>query len=159
MRFPNKFVRYIGAGLSPLLGSDVDPTTLSPYVQKQYLGNDNVLVSRTLNVGGFPMQRVAIGWSYSGAGAPAVAPVTVFIWDDNSERWYKVYHASVVSIPVNNITFLDVCTLLDFPHTTPGAGMLPTGALEYAILVGAPVAAPDGMYTIIAGCDVSNPGV
>lgn len=159
MRFPKKFVRYIGAGLSPLLGSDVDPTTLTPAQQKAYLGNDNVLVSRPQNTAGFPMQRVVVGWSYTGAGAPATAPVSVFIWDDLSLRWYKVYHASTVSIPANNVSFLDVCSLLDFPVSAPGEGLQPTGALEYAIVVTAPVAAPDGTYTIIAGCDVSNPGV
>jgi len=158
MRFPKKIVRYLGAGLSPLLGSDADPTTLTPAQQAAYKGKDNVLTARGNNINGFPVQRVAAGYVFDGVGAPGNMPVSVFVFDDNTGRWFKIANAAL-AIPLNTIVFLDVCTLLDFPNTREGEGMQSTGALEIAIVPQAPAGAPDGTYSIVLGCDVSNPGV
>ena len=150
MQFPKTFKRYIGAGLAPLLGSDVDPTTLSAPAQKAYMGNANVLTSRMTNINGFPAQRILVGVNYEGAGAPAPIPLSVFLWDDTTERWYKIFHAVAPTIPVNHVLFVDTCSLLDF---------MTTSAMEVALVASAPAGAPDGTYTFVAGCDVSSPGI
>jgi hypothetical protein len=140
------------------LGADADPTTLSHAEQAAYRGFTNVITSRQANTIGFPVQRVAVGVHYEGAGVPSAVPVAIFLWDDSTQVWYRVQHASAVTVNINSITFVDTPSLLDFP-SVQGQGLRPVGALELAIVASVPTTHPDGTYTIIAGCDVSNPGV
>ena len=160
MFFPNKFVRYVGTppagGIA--LGADVDPTTLTAAQQLTYKTLTNVLTSRLANTIGFPVQRVAVGCTYTGTGAPSAIPIVSHVWDDNTQRWFTLQQAAAISVAVNSITFVDVPSLLDFP-TTDGNGLRAVGALELAIVAAVPTTHPDGTYTFVTGCDVSNPGV
>lgn len=161
MYFPHSFDRYIGAAPSGaiLLGADVDPTTLTPTLQAAYKSRSNVLTSRTCNTNGFPVQRIAVGVRYVGAGTPSAVPIDTYIWDDSLQCWFKVQVTTGITIGINCITFVDVPSLLDFPVTQTGMGLKPVGALEMALVASQPTTHPDGLYQIVAGCDVSNPGI
>jgi hypothetical protein len=158
MNFPKSFVRYLG-GPIPALGSDANPTTLTLAQQAAYKTLDNVFSCRPQNTSGFPIQRVAMGVAYDGAGSPSAVPIASYVWDDLTCRWFKVQVATAVTLDINSITFVDVPSLLDFPNTSLGAVLAPVGALEIALVPGFPTTHPDGTYTFVVGADVSNPGV
>ena len=160
MYFPNKFVRYVGAAPAGgiALGADADPTTLSVALQSAYKTLTNVLTIRLANTIGFPVQRIAVGCTYVGAGTPSAVPIVSYVWDDNTQRWFILQQAAAIAVAINSITFVDVPSLLDFP-TTDGIGLRAVGALELAIVAAVPTTHPDGTYTFVTGCDVSNSGV
>lgn len=161
MNFPMVFCRFVG-GAPPggvALGSDVAPTTLSLPLQADYKRASNVFTARAHNTSGFPVQRVAIGIAYDGAGVPTSVPISSYIWDDKTARWYKIQTVSAVTIDINSISWVDVPALLDFPNVSANGGLAPVGALEIAIVAGLPATHPDGCYTFVVGADVSNPGV
>jgi hypothetical protein len=159
MRFPKKFERYVGEGPAKQLGDDVDPTTLTPAEQQDYRALDNVLTARANNINGFPVQRIAVGCAFEGTGTPDPIPLSIFIFDDLSARWYKMHHETGPSITPGEMIFVDCVSLLDFPNTSQAGGMQSVGGTEVAIVPGELVDPPEGTYTFIIGADVSNPGI
>jgi hypothetical protein len=158
MRFPHSFKRYVGKAPEggKELGTDKAPTSETARVPTP----DNVFESRVANIHGYPVQRLAVG--YSGPkGAPELV-VAVFVYDDTSERWYQSGIAQ--QIAEGTLSYFDVPLLLDNARTGGGEGLKSQGALEAMIVVepnggSHKLKAPEGTYIFIAGADVSNPGI
>ena len=162
MRFPHRFQRFLGAGTDPAkqLGqaTDLDPNAAGagsvPLRPSDAV--DLVLISRFVNASGWPMQRVAIGYSYAGAGpAPALTNCALWIWDFRTERWYRM--PVTFTLTVNQIAVSDVVALMEGAPRSAAEQLIPTaGTLEAWLAVPNPGGAPDGTYTFITGPDLST---
>ena len=155
MRFPLMFQRQVGGASSdPALGSDTVPTHVSGPTEQKLLAGKNVLQTRLQNIVGWPVQRVAIGYAYAGVGVAPNLSCDAYVWEDESERWYKVTDTPVTLKPYQ-LTFIDSPIMIDTPRAGSSGASSP-GALEVLFIVsngGAPV---NGVYTIVAGGDASN---
>lgn len=148
MRFPVYFKRQKGAGANPAIGTDTAPTVTDGHGSSS---KDNVLAAR---VSGreISIARLAVGFWYEGAGAATVLPVTVWVWDTNSEKWYK---ASSGSLTNGEITYLKLPVLADPPQTSANMGTPNAGGFE-AMIVVADNAIGDGVLHFVAGPDTSQ---
>lgn len=149
MRFPVYFKRRKGSGSDPLLGSDTKPTVASKkldYTSPAGPG-DNILSHKLQR----PMNRVAVGWWYEGGGAaPANLPVTIYVWDETSEKWYE---AATGTLEDGTITYLKCVALADPPQTTANLGQ-PQHGVDVLIVVEDNTGA-DGTYHFVAGPDTA----
>lgn len=141
MRFGKHFSRRVGAGTSPVLGSDAVPA--APPSDKS---NDNQLSWRANNVNGFPIQRVAVGYRCTVAGSSLVA--TLYVYDEDSFAWFL---ASTGLLTLGTVTYLDVPVLSDSVANS-------SGGLEMCLVVAAAGGDLDGTYTFSIGADLSNDG-
>lgn len=144
MRFPRKFLRYVGAeieGASPL-GSDSVPTG-SPSNP-----TDNQVELRLSNVNGYPVQRVVVGLV---APAPCSAIAHMYVGEDTSETWFESDLAKVLYS--GTFAYFDAPVLAD----NSNVHHRDTGSLEVCLVVEKPDDAPDGSYTFVIGGDVSCP--
>jgi hypothetical protein len=149
MRFPVYFKRIKGAGTLPLLGSDTKPTVASKkldYTPPTKPG-DNILSHKLQR----PMNRVAIGWWYEGGGAaPASLPVTIYVWDETSEKWYT---ASTGTLTNGVITYLKCVSLADPPQIAANLGQ-PQHGVDVLVIV-EDNAGADGTYHFVVGPDTA----
>lgn len=151
MRFPVYFKRIKGAGTLPLLGSDTKPTVSTPktayYASMPGKTGDNILSHKLQR----PMNRVAVGWWYEGGGAaPATLPVTIYVYDENSEKWYEAATSTLVN---GKITYLKCTALADPPQTAANMGT-PQHGVDVLIVVEDNSGA-DGTYHFVAGPDTA----
>lgn len=149
MRFPVHFQRRKGAGTPPLLGSDTKPTVAS--TKFDYTNapapNDNILSHKLQR----PMNRVAIGWWYEGGGsAPASLPVTIYVYDDTSGKWYE---ASTGTLADGKITYLKCVALADPPQIAANLGQ-PQHGVDVLVIVEDNTGA-DGTYHFVVGPDTA----
>jgi hypothetical protein len=151
MRFPHSFKRYVGKGPGDgkELGSDKPPEgRLVPTP-------DNCFESRTANVNGWPVQRVAIGFT-SPRNARVELSVSVYVYDDTSEQWFRSGPPQEVSN--GTLSYFDVPLLLDNARTGGGDGLKSQGALECFVVADKPSKGAEGEYIFIVGADISSPG-
>lgn len=164
MRFPHYFSRFIGASApaNMVLGqaADLDPNTAGfgggPMQPSDAV--DNVLITKITSPSGWPLQRIAIGYSYVGAGpAPALPNCALWIWDGLTGRWYRM--PSTFTLTIDQITVADVVGLMDGGPRGQADMLKPSvGGLEVWVSVPAPGGAPDGEYRFPVGPDMSaNP--
>lgn len=149
MRFPVYFKRIKGAGTLPLLGSDTKPTvtsTKADYYPPTKLG-DNILSHKLQR----PMNRVAVGWWYEGMGtAPASLPVTIYVWDETSEKWYE---AATGTLEDGVITYLKCVSLADPPQIAANLGQ-PQHGVDVLVIV-EDNTGDDGTYHFVVGPDTA----
>lgn len=148
MRFPVYFKRQKGAGPNPAIGSDAVPVVTTEHGNTS---KDNVLQLRISGLA-VAVARIAVGFWYEGAGAAAVLPVTVWVWDSNSSKWYK---ASSGSLTNGEITYLKLPVLADPPQTSANMGNPNAGGVE-AMIVIADNAIGDGVLHVVAGPDTAQ---
>lgn len=144
MRFPVYFKRRKGgSGSVPLLGSDTKPTVAS----KKSSYTDNILSHKLQR----PMNRVAIGWWYEGGGtAPASLPVTIYVYDETSEKWYQAASGTLAD---GMISYLKCVSLADPPQIAANLGQ-PQHGVDVLIVVEDNSGA-DGTYHFVAGPDTA----
>jgi hypothetical protein len=155
MKYPKRFDRDLGAtATNPLLGSDVLPTTLSPAAQRGLLGASNMHAATPANINGYPVQRVSVGYFYTGAGVAPDIAATVWIWDGNTERWFKTGSGTLKNATVQ---WFDAPALCNPPQgVMTGQATGTSGSIDVLVVPEKPGGAPDGTYTFIVGADVSN---
>ncbi len=149
MRFPTKFVRYVGtppAG-DKALGSDSTPTG-KPSSQL-----DNVLFSRFQNVNGWPVHRIAC--TYEGpTSAPSVV-ARMFFYEDATGAWYKI--GGDVTMAPGTVSFFDVVALLDMPNTGANLQDAMAGSVAQFLQVDWPAGSPaSGAYTFALAPDLTT---
>lgn len=164
MRFPFQIVRYfitIPAGEFGL-GTDGLPNAFGGQPEN-YAGvraaRTNVFAARLCNINGWPIQRVAVGYKYEGAGSPpGTLPITFWILDELSRNWYQMPSPATV-LTLNTITFFDHPALADNQQTKssePDAIVRrEIGSLDVALVIGN-AGAVDGRYLFPVGADVSS---
>jgi hypothetical protein len=143
MRFPVYFKRRLGAGTLALLGSDTKPTFATPPKK----AGDNVLSHKLQR----PMRRVAIGYWYEGAGVVPNLPVSIWAWDDTSEKFYQADSGILTN---GEITYLTCLSLADPPTTTVNLDF-PQHGIDLLIVV-ENAGGGDGTYHFVAGPDTAN---
>jgi hypothetical protein len=148
MRFHHKFSRQVG-GVSPdpVLGSDAVPTALADQAK------DTVLTASFSNTNGVASQRIAVAYSYVGAGAPGNLPANVYIWDDLTQNWYLL-NAAPLTLKPGTIQFFDCIGL---PQSAPSSE--PRGSLEAFVKVNAAGGDPNGVYTFALAPVLNRIGV
>lgn len=156
MRFPVLFKREKGsASTDPALGSDAVPTNAEPTMK-----NDNVVFCRVRDTNGWPCHRIAFAWHTTGS-TPVALNFDAYLWEDASNRWFKINDAAVSAKP-DQLYFFDTATILEQPVSSAGLGS-PTspatsGGMEVMLVATDPGAAVDGVYTIVAGPDMTPVG-
>lgn len=165
MRFTHLFRRFLGAGTdaSKQFGQagDLAPNTAGAGAVPMRPSDavDSVLITRFTNASGWPVQRVAIGYSYIGVGvAPATLPnCALWIWDTRTDRWYRM--PSTFTLTLDQVALSDVVAMMEGGPRSQAETFNPTaGSLEAWLSVPAPGGAPDGEYRFILGPDLSaNP--
>lgn len=148
MRFPVYFKRRKGAGTDPLLGSDTKPTVTSTRLAYAAPNTSDNVLSHKLQR---PMNRVVIGWWYEGGGAaPANLPVTIYVWDDTSSKWYQAATGTVTN---GVLTYLKCAALCDPPQTAANLGQ-PQHGVDVLVIVEDNTGA-DGTYHFVVGPDMA----
>jgi hypothetical protein len=149
MRFPVIFTRGKGAGApTPTLGSgDTTPTVSSKYID--YVDpssgkGDNVLHHKLQR----PMNRVAVGYWYTGVGTAADLPVTIWVWDAASEHWYE---AASGTLKNGQLTYLKCASLCDPPQVQANLGQ-PQHGVDVLVII-SDNSSGDGTYTFVVGPD------
>lgn len=150
MRFPVYFKRRKGgSGPVPLLGSDTKPTVASTKLDytSGSAPKDNVLSHKLAR----PMNRVAIGWWYEGGGsAPTNLPVTIYVYDETSEKWYA---AAEGTLEDGAISYLRCVSLADPPQVQANLGQ-PQHGVDVLVVVEDNSGA-DGTYHFVVGPDTA----
>lgn len=163
MRFPHQFSRFLGLGTDPArqLGqaSDLAPNTAGSGSTplKPSDATDTILISKFTNSSGWPLQRVAIGYKGPG-GAPALPNCALWVWDYETERWYRM--PTTFTLNPDQITITDVVALMEGGPRSQAELLKPTaGSLEAWLSVPNPGGPPpDGEYVFAFGPDLSaNP--
>lgn len=149
MRFHKKFLRDIGGGSNPVLGSDSAPTLPSE------LADDNVLTARFKDIDGWPVHRIAVG--YKGPGGALTLTANVYIWDELSAAWYLVNPTPVNLVP-NRLTFFDMVGLSS-PLPDLDSTSATAGALEAYVQIIPAGSDPAGTYTFVVAPDLTTIGV
>jgi len=142
MRFQHQFLRQVGAGPNPVLGSDAAPTT------SQQQGADNVLNARFESISGWAMQRIAI--AYKGPPGALTLPAKIYLWDDHTESWYQM--GGTVGLAPGAFSFFNTISLI-----LPPQGVLSSssaGSLEAALVVSPAGGDPAGVYSFALGPDM-----
>ncbi len=145
MRFPVYFKRRKGAAPADLaaIGSDSAPTFATP-VRKNA---DNILSHKLSR----PVNRIALGYWYdpaNGTDTPVVLPVTIYVGDENSDKWYEAATGSLTS---GKLTYLKVAALADPPQVQANMGQ-PSHGFDVMIVV-ADNSSSDGTHHFVAGPD------
>ncbi len=144
MRFPVYFKRRIGgSGSIPTVGSDTAPTFATTALKNL----DNILSHRLQR----PMKRVSIGYWYEGVGSIVTLPVSIYLFDESSAKWYL---ASTGTLTNGQMTYLRCASLADPPQVQANLGQ-PGHGIDVMIVV-SNNSGGDGTYHFIAGPDTSE---
>lgn len=141
MRFPVYFKRQKGSvSTDPVLGSDSAPTVSSgPQKNKPHILSHKMTR---------PMKRVDVGYWYEGAGTAVTLSVALWVFDENSLKWYL---ASTGTLTNGQITYLRCPFLADPPPTSVNLNN-PSHGTDVMIIV-SDNSGPDGVYHFVAGPD------
>lgn len=154
MRFPRVFIRQVGGSGSPVLGTDSVPT--SNPSQK----SDNQLASSVADSGGYPVHRIAVAYSYSGAASPApVLPADLYMFELQTGAWYLVNEQKKMLRP-GRISFFDVVGIArqpPRPSTDPLSYSSHPGGIEVALVVGVGPNS-NGIYKFAMAADLTTLG-
>lgn len=149
MRFPMTFNRVVD-GVADTLGTDAVPTT------RPSASADNQFACKLYNVNGFPLQRLAVGYTTNLPNhAGKDVTVAVWLWDDTSSAWYQVGSAALKD---GTISYFDVPALMDNPQRVRD-DYANAGSCEVCLVAAKPGGADVATYTFICGADVSNPAL
>lgn len=163
MRFAHLFSRFLGAGTpaTKQLGqaTDLAPNTAgaSSTPLRPSDSVDNVIIGRMQNPSGWPLQRIAIGYSYIGVGpAPALTGCALWLWDARTERWYRM--PATFTLTVDQIQISDVVGAMESGPRSQAELLNPTaGSLEAWLAVTNPGGPPpDGEYRFVVAPDLST---
>lgn len=174
MRVHKKFSRWKGGGApagATLLGADTVPGapvyTVSAPSLALPVEADNVLVHRFTDLNGWPVHRIAIGYNFKSVGTPVTLPVSVYIYDGETGRWYLMgpTTSSVVTPPAltdGQFTFFDSISV---PPRAKTGSMLDlaqasSGSQELLVIVSdhAGNTAPNGEHEILIAPDLTTIG-
>lgn len=149
MRFPFQFTRRIGGtGAVPVLGSDVAP------VDRGDLTDSNVF--KTSVPSGIAVQRLAVAYSYTGAGVPVALSAKVYLYDGTTERWYTT-DANDITLKPGDISYVSISQIIGKSQVVGGDPYVSTAnSLEIALVVAASGTDPDGSYTFPMGLDLGD---
>lgn len=129
------FTRGVNVAGVPVLGSDVDPRTISGAEALEYVALDNAL---TLHFERDAVPSgVEVAFTYRGGGSPATIVVTVLVWSASLAEWRAGPGTIELSIAVGELVSVPV------PIGSPRG-------VTVALLVTAPlgVTLPDGRYNV-----------
>lgn len=141
MQFPVYFKRRVGAGNDPVLGSDSAPIVTTPKKS-----GDNVMSHKLSR----PMKRIAVGY-WTDAAAPVTLPVSIWVWDAASEKWYR---ADAGTLTNGQVTYLKCPSLCDPPQTQANLKN-PQHGVDVLIIV-SDNTATTGTYHFVAGPDAAD---
>lgn len=156
MRFPFHFTRVKPAATGKVtLGSETTPPTTPPLSSM-----DNLFAGKFTSPSGFPVQRLAIGYKYTGAGPAIDLPVQVWIWDDSTTAWYLLSSGTLTHPSASGQgTVTKVASLAgsDMPAVGAGLGSAQgVGSLTVFVFVSDPGAAPNGTYDFVVAPDLAS---
>lgn len=145
MRLPTYFKRRKGASPASLaaIGSDSAPT----FATDGKIQGDNVLSHKFTR----PFDRIAIGYWYEGGGSAVTLPVTIYVFDESSSRWYE---AATGTLTNGKLTFLRCPCPCDPPPTQANMSK-PSHGVDVLIVV-ADNTSPDGILHFAAGPDAAR---
>jgi hypothetical protein len=92
VRFPLHFVRTLPTPAAPLIGLGADTV---PSTAPDHATMDNLFVGKFVSNSGFPVERLAIGYKYTGAGPAVALPCQLWIWEDKTQAWYLLATANL----------------------------------------------------------------
>jgi hypothetical protein len=159
VRFPVSFQRQKGVGGStlPAIGSDAVPTK-APVANTPTNPNSNVMACKIRDVNGWPVQRIAVGWTTS-AATPTQFNVDMYLWETTSQAWYLM--GSLAMNP-NQLYFFDTIavsepTPLQSNVNQPGSPAQ-AGSMNVALVVTDPGAQVNGTFTFVMAPDLTTIG-
>lgn len=120
MRFPVHFTRFKGAA-GTALGSDTLPSG------RALVKADNLLASTKVSINGWPISRLVFAAKYTGGGAAAKLPVSMFVFEDELNMWLPLPGSDTGITPGTTAAplppiFFDVMALNDLPITGGESG-------------------------------------
>lgn len=161
MRFPLSFQRQKGVAGSaiPAIGSDAAPTSTAvlqgtpPNAQQ-----DNLLDCKLSDINGWPVQRIVVAWSCTGAN-PVALNGDLYFWEELTARWYKINDAAL-SLKPNQLFVFDTFAIATPVINTAGlpTGKAQAGGMQVQLVVADPGAAVNGTYTFVLGPDTTTVG-
>lgn len=158
MRFHKTFQRVkpaAGGGSPPTLGSDAAPTTAAPTAQQ-----DNVLSCKIRDINGWPVQRIAVGWTTTGAN-PVALNGDLYVWERTIGHWFKI-NDTALSLKPNQLFFFDIVSMIEpvsNAQNVIGSGpRAASDSLDVMLIVTDPGAAIAATYVIGMGPDLTTVG-
>lgn len=142
MRFQTYFKRQKGSASSdPLLGSDAAPIVSDPKRAPVTNGFEHRAID---------CERIAVGYWYEGGGGAVTLPVTLWVFDEESGKYYQ---ASTGTLTNGQITYLR-CPILAPPPQTQANLTKPNQGVSILIQI-ADNTGPTGIYHFGAGPDLA----
>lgn len=150
MRFQKTFTRVKPAAAPDVtLGTDALPAGGPDAAASQ-----PILFQRVAGAGQSAPQRVAVGYKYTGAGAPTI-DVEAWVWDAESANWYLA--SSTTGLAPNTLAFLRIPSLAEPPQTQANIGKPNAGGSQVFILAkDTGGTAPNGTYLFACGADLAR---
>lgn len=147
MYLPTKFTRTAAAGA--FWTADTLPTA-APSNQ------DFLLPARNRNILGWPIHRVAVG--YSGPAGATYLRADLYAWDVNTQLYYLTHDMSKMLRP-GRINYFDVPAICEPPQTQANQGNAISDGIGLILIVTPPnVTAVNGTYTFTMAADLTTIG-
>lgn len=148
MQFATYFNRQKGAASTdPLLGSDATITVTSP----KESGNGTHSPGCVVEFKRDGVNRLAVGYWYEGSGSVPSIPVTIWVWDELSQKYWQCDSGSLAS---GQITYFRIPQVAIPPQTSATLGQPSQGF--HVLVIAADNAGPTGIYHFVAGADLAR---
>lgn len=151
MNFHTYFKRRVGPSPAevPALGAATDP---EPAFDAGVDANkDSFFIAKVGGVGN-PIQRVAIGYRFSG-GAGLALVAKLWAYDRNSKQWYLAASGNLAD---GALTYLRVPCLADPPQTQANLTRPTAGGIECLVTIADPGGLGNGTYHFVVGADTAQ---
>jgi hypothetical protein len=147
----NQFQRRVGgSGSIPVLGSDTAPTAVLTTTLP-----DNFVHADRSQIEGFPVQRLAVAYKYTGAGVAPTVSANLYLYDHTTQGWFQM--DGTIILQDGKINHFDVVSLYDLPADSHSLAL--AGSLNAIIVPLAAGGEPDGTYTFVAAFDGAQSAV
>ena len=153
MKLHTSFVRYVGAGLTPALGTDAVPSGL-PLVGSAV--DLTGIIARCVHsvINGNPVQRLGLFYHYAGGGPAPTVVVTAYVYVAETNSWFSL---GSITLTTDVVGFLGVMgDVLPKKSTQPMDPGDAADTLEVVLVAAKPGGCPDGTFTFGAVFDTAT---
>ena len=150
MRFPVHFTRTVTGGGALL------PAQSAPTAAPNTATMPNLLTALQATKNGWPVQRIAVTYKYTGGGGAVNLSADLYMYEDTTQAWYKMNSAGVITLKPGCVTYVDAITLCESAQTNNdvfGNGSSTPGGLECVVVVIDPGGLANGTYDFCIGPD------
>jgi len=157
MKMTKVFQRRKGGVAPPPFFDTLDPTPANfpGGVPKPADTVDNVLIAPYFSDQGWPAHRVAVTYM-TDAVAPISLNAQLWLYDHETDHWYKQGTAMAGNLLVDQVTFFDVVAIVSSKMRKADLATPTQGCIEAMLIVKDPGVAPNGVYTFGMAADLTT---